>query len=260
MSTTSSGETLQLGPVKLDVERRGKGRPLLVLHGEDALEFEAPAIAAMASGRELIIPSPPGFGRSERPEWVSSPDDVSYMYLDLVAKLGLRDVDVVGFGFGGWIAAEMATKDQSWLGKLVLVDAVGVKVGGALDRDIQDIWTLKPDKVAALKWHDPAKGVREYSKMSEEQLTIVARNVESLARFCWDPYMHNPKLKQRLHRITRPTLVVWGENDGIVTPAYGKGYAAMIPGAKFVTVAKAGHYPHIEQPEAFLGVVNGFLG
>lgn len=261
MSTTSkASHTIELGPVKLDVERRGSGKPMLVLYGEEALELGAPVLDRLGKGRELIIPHPPGFGTSERPDWVSSVDDISYMYLDLVAKLGLGGVPVVGFGLGGWIATEMATKDQSFVERLILVDAFGVKVGGPLDRDIQDIWLLHPAKIAAMKWHDQDKGKRDYSSMSEAELTIVARNVESFARFCWDPYMHNPKLARRLHRIKRPTLVVWGENDGIVTPAYGKAYAAMIPGARFATIPKAGHYPHLEQPEAFIELVEGFLG
>lgn len=258
--TSGSSQTVELGPVKLDVERRGKGKPMLVLYGEEGLELDAPVLDRLAGKRELIIPSPPGFGRSERPEWVGSPDDISYMYLDLVAKLGLANVEVVGFGLGGWIAAEMATKSDAFIGKLVLVDAFGVKVGGPLERDVQDMWLLHPAKVAAMKWFDQAKGKRDYASMSEDQLTIVARNLESFARFCWDPYMHNPKLPQRLHRISKPTLFIWGENDGIVTPAYGKAYAALVPGARFSAIAKAGHYPHIEQPDAFLKLLEGFIG
>lgn len=261
MSTTSKApQSIELGPVKLDVERRGSGKPLLVLYGEEGLEIDAPVLDRLGKGRELIIPHPPGFGTSERPDWVSSVDDIAYIYLDLIAKLGLQGVTVVGFGLGGWIAVEMAIKDQSFIDKMILVDAFGVKVGAPHERDIQDIWLLHPAKVAALKWHDQDKGKRDFSSMSDAQLTIVARNVESFARFCWDPYMHNPKLPKRLHRITRPVLMVWGENDGIATPAYGKAYAGLFPACRFATIAKAGHYPHLEQPDAFIKLVDGFLG
>jgi pimeloyl-ACP methyl ester carboxylesterase len=262
MSSTSARatETIELGEAKLDVERRGSGKTTLVLYGEEGLELDAPVLDRLAAKRALVIPSPPGFGTSERPDWVSSPDDIAYIYLDLVAKLRLERADVIGFGLGGWIAAEMATKDQSFINKLVLVDAFGVKIRGPLDRDIQDIWTLNPAKVAAMRWYDQEKGKRDYPSMTTEQLTVIARNSESFARFCWEPYMHNPKLKHRLHRVTRPTLVVWGENDGIVTPAYGKAYAGLIPGARFVSIPRAGHYPHLEQPDAFLEHLNQFLG
>ena len=146
----------------------------------------------------------------------------------------------------------MAVKDDSFISKLIMVDPFGVKIGGPLDRDIQDIWTLHPNKVIELKYHDTDFGKRDYSSVPEEEVTIAARNIESFARFCWEPYMHNPKLKVRLPRIKVPTLVIWGENDGVASTAYGKAYAENIPGAKFVTVPKAGHYPHIEQAQAVL--------
>jgi pimeloyl-ACP methyl ester carboxylesterase len=72
--------------------------------------------------------------------------------------------------------------------------------------------------------------------------------------------MHNPKLKHRLGRIGVPTLVVWGEADGIVTPAYGEAYRALIPGATLRVIPAAGHYPHLERPDAFLGAIGEFLG
>jgi pimeloyl-ACP methyl ester carboxylesterase len=260
MSTLNkTSESVELAGVKIDLERRGSGAPLLVLYGEEALELEAPFLDELAQDHELIIPSPPGFGRSERPDWITRPGDIAYLYLDLIEKLGLENVPVIGFSLGGWIAVEMAVRDPSVAARLVLVDPYGIKVGGPFDRDIQDLWVSHPSKVAAWKWFDQEKGKRDFSAMSEDQLTIVARNVESFARFCWEPYMHNPKLKRRLHRIKAPTLMIWGENDGIVTPDYGKAYSQLIPGAQFAVIPEAGHYPHLEQPQAFMDQVRGFL-
>jgi pimeloyl-ACP methyl ester carboxylesterase len=252
----------QIGPsaeLKLEIERRGDGPPLLLLPGEEFLEPEAPFLDELAKKHEVIIPSPPGFGRSTRPDWITHPDDIAYMMLDVVDALGLRDVPVVGCSFGGWIAAEMATKNDSFISKLVLVDPYGIKTGGPTEREIADIWLLSPDAVASRKWHDPAKGERGFPSMPEEKLTIIARNNESFARFGWEPYLHNPKLKHRLHRIKVPTLLVWGANDGIVTPQYGEAYRRLIPGAKLVTIPQAGHLPHIEQPQAFLAALKEFL-
>jgi pimeloyl-ACP methyl ester carboxylesterase len=251
---------LRVSGVELEVERRGRGRPLLVLYGEDALELDAPVTAELARDHELIIPSPPGFGRSERPDWIESPDDISYIYLDLLERLNIEKLPAIGFSFGGWLALEMATKDDGLFSKLVLVDPYGVKIGGPMDRDIEDVWNIHPDKVAALKWFDADKGKRDFTAMPESELTVIARNNESFARFCWDPCLHNPKLARRLHRVRLPTLFVWGENDGIVTPNYGKAYSRMIPGAEFSVIAKAGHYPHLEQPDEFMRLVRDFLG
>lgn len=259
LSTPVTSELIDVNDVKIEVQRRGKGAPLLLLPGEEALEIEAPFLEKLAQTREVIVFWPPGFGKSSRPDWITCMDDVAYVHLDVMAKLGLDKIPVVGFSLGGWIAAEMAVKNDSRFSRLVLVDPYGIKIGGPTDRDIQDIWTLHPQKVAQLKWHDQEKGKRDVSQRSDDELYIIARNIESCARLCWEPYMHNPKLARRLHRIAAPTLVVWGANDGIVTPEYGRAYAAKIPGAKFVAIGDAGHLPHVEQPDAFLRELNAFI-
>jgi pimeloyl-ACP methyl ester carboxylesterase len=260
MLTTDQRRTvIHVSGMDIELERRGSGQPLLLLYGEEGLEPEAPFLEELAKNYEVFIPSPPGFGNSERPDWISSLDDVSYIYLDLVEKLALKNAPVVGFSLGGWLAAEIATKDDSFISKLVLVDAYGIKPGGPFDRDIADFWSLHPSQVLKLKWHDTEKGKRDFPSMPEEKLTIVARNIESLARFCWDPFMHNPKLKHRLHRIKVPTRVIWGEHDGIVAPAYGKAYAEAIPGATLQVIPGAGHFPHLEQPESFMTALREFL-
>jgi pimeloyl-ACP methyl ester carboxylesterase len=253
----------QIGPfddLKLQIERRGKGPPLFLLPSEEALEGDAPFLDELAKSYEVIIPSPPGFGLSTRPDWVTGPDDIAYMVLDVIEAFGLRDVPVVGFSFGGWIAAEIATKDDSFISKLVLVGPYGIKTGQPTDRDIADVWLLSADEIAALKWHDATKGKRDFKAMPDDALTIVARNNETFARFGWEPYLHNPKLTRRLHRIKVPTLLIWGENDGIATTRYGEAYRKLIPGAKMSVIPQAGHLPHIEQPQAFLGELKKFLG
>lgn len=259
MTSSKVDNRIHVSGMDLQVERRGTGTPLLLIPGEEGLEFKAPFLDELAARHEVIVVSPPGFGLSERADWIGNTDDISYIYLDLVEKLDLKNVPVVGFSHGGWIAVEMAVKDDSFISKLVLVDALGVKFGGPTDRDIADIWTLASEEVLRRRWHDPEKGRRDFPAMPEDELTIIARNVESLARFCWDPYMHNPRLKHRMHRIQVPTLVLWGEHDGIVSKDYGRSYAGLIAGASFKTVPNAGHYPHLEQPAAFMTELSAFL-
>ena len=95
--------------------------------------------------------------------------------------------------------------------------------------------------------------------MSDDDLIVRARNWESLCLYGWHPYMHNPQLHRWLPSITRPTLVLWGASDGIVTPSYGRAYSQFIPGARFELIADAGHHPEIEQPEVFVDHVVRFL-
>jgi pimeloyl-ACP methyl ester carboxylesterase len=245
--------------MKIEVERRGKGRPLVLIPGEEALEADMPLIDELARKYEVIIPWMPGFGHSQRPDWVENMDDVAYIFLDLLEKLKLKDVILVGFSLGGWIAAEMAIKNTNRIKKLVLVDAYGIKIGDKYARDIADVWFLAPEKVLELKYVDTKHGVFDYPSMPESKLEVIARNRETTARFCWEPYMHHPRLIRRLHRIDVPTLVVWGEKDGIVTTAYGKAYAKAIPGAKFVSIPKAAHFPHVEAPDRFMKEVGSFI-
>ncbi|MFM1816364.1 MAG: hypothetical protein RLZ98_3059, partial [Pseudomonadota bacterium] len=120
MANDGNSEHLTLSGMKIEVTRRGKGAPLLVLYGEEALEFGSAALDDLAKDHELIMPSLPGFGTSERPDWVSRPDDSAYVVLDLVDRLKLKDVPVIGFSYGGWIAAEVATKDDGFMSRLVL--------------------------------------------------------------------------------------------------------------------------------------------
>ena len=251
---------VEIAGTRLEVVRVGRGRPLLLLYGEDALECEPPFLGHLATDREVIIPSPPGFGRSERPDWVGTPDDIAYVYLELLDRLGLGGIDVLGCSLGGWMALEMATKDRGAFSRMALVAPFGARFGGPTDREIADIWMLPPAEVTKRKWLDPRKGQRDYKAMPEEALTIIARNNESFARFCWEPYMHNPKLKHRLGRVKAKTLFIWGENDGIVTPAYGRTFADQVPGARITIIPQAGHYPHIEQPAEFMRHLHGFLG
>jgi pimeloyl-ACP methyl ester carboxylesterase len=254
-SRPAQSRTITSGGVAIDIERRGRGPALVMLPGEEDLESGAEFLGELAQRFEVIILRPPGFGASERPDWVTCMDDVAYLYLDILDQLDLHDVTLLGCSLGGWIAAELATKDDARLARLILVDPYGIKVGGPTDRDIADLFLLDPDEVERLRWYDLQRGKRDYLAMPEDELTIIARNRESFARLCWEPFMHNPKLAHRLHRIAVPTLVVWGAHDGIVSPAYGRAYAGLIPGAQFVEIPAAGHYPQIEQPAAFLSAI-----
>ena len=96
--------------------------------------------------------------------------------------------------------------------------------------------------------------------MTDDELVIHARNCEALCLYAWHPYMYNPQLKQWLGRISAPTLVLWGDHDGIVTPDYGRAYAGLIRGAEFQLIENAGHHPEQEQPERLVQAVTGFLG
>jgi pimeloyl-ACP methyl ester carboxylesterase len=248
---TDAITSLVVNGVTIEAFDRGQGRPILFLHPGIGLEGAEPALAALARAGRVIAPSHPGFGTSQIAKGMSTVDDLAYFYLDMLDQLDLRDMLVVGVGLGGWIAAEIAIKDQSRFSHLVMANAIGIKVGDRETRDIVDIWALMFDEYNALAYHDPNVGKRDYKKLPAAESLAAARNREAYARFCWSPYMHNPKLKGRLHRIKVPTLFLWGAADRILSDGYGRAYCAAIPGARFEAIERAGHHPHIEQPDEF---------
>ncbi len=258
--SVSEPSWLTVHGVQLEIVERGQGRPIILLHGEDGLDPKAPFLDLLAAHGRVIAPSHPGFGHSPDAETIDTIDDLAYLYLDLLAEQDLREAIVIGFSLGGWIAAEMAVKSTDRLAKLVLVAPVGIKVGDRETRDIPDIFALRPDEVARLQYHDRARAVVDYTTLSDDALTVIARNREATALYGWEPYFHNPKLRQRLPRINIPTLLLWGASDRFITPGYyGAAYRDAIPGARLEIIERAGHFPHLEQPEAFVERVRKFL-
>lgn len=250
-ATDDATRSIVVNGTSVELVERGQGRPILFLHPGIGIDPAAPVLAALARGGRLLAPSHPGFGNSQLPKGMTTVDDLSYFYLDLIEQLDLRNALLIGVGLGGWLAAEIAVKTIDRFTHLVMANAVGVKVGDRETRDIVDIWSLMPDELNALAYFDPSAGKRDYKNLPEAESIIAARNREANARFGWSPYMHNPKLKNRLHRITVPTLFLWGTADRILSEQYGRGYCAMIPGARFELIERAGHYPHVEQPDEF---------
>ena len=191
---------------------------------------------------------------------IDTVDDLAYLYLDLLDEYDLREAVVIGCSLGGWIAAEMAVKSTARLSRLILVAPLGIKVGDRETRDIPDIFALPPEEVVRLQYHDPTQAAVDYTSLSDDELLVIARNREATALYAWEPYFHNPKLRQRLHRIAIPTLLVWGASDRFVTPGYyGAAYRDAIPGAQLAIIDQAGHWPHVEQPEVFVERVGAFL-
>jgi pimeloyl-ACP methyl ester carboxylesterase len=212
----------------------------------------------LARDARLIAPSHPGFGRSSRPADFGTVYDLVHLYLGLVEMLP-RPLTLMGISFGGWLAAEIAVKAGARIDNLILVDALGIKVSDRETPDILDVFNAHPQEVVAKSWHDPKANAPDFDAMEDEALVARARNWESLARYGFHPYMHNPQLKRWLANVTARTLVLWGASDGVVKPTYGEAYAQLIPGARFELIAAAGHHPEIEQPAALAARVREFL-
>jgi pimeloyl-ACP methyl ester carboxylesterase len=251
-------ERIQIGDVSLAVLTAGDGPPLLFLHGGDYFAQHREFIDRLAQHWRITVPRHPGFGDSERPDEFRTVHDLAYLYLDLLDGQRLDDVTLVGSSLGGWVALEMCVRSVERIGRLVLIDALGVKFGGREERDIADIYALANDQLLQRTFFDPARAAPDYSKLSDDELNEVARDRQATALYGWRPYMHNPGLRQWLHRVRAPSLVIWGENDGIVTPDYGRKLCQSLPDARFEAINRAGHYPQIERPDDVADAIGRF--
>ena len=251
-------ERIDLDGIALETLIVGAGPPLLFLHGGDYVAQNRPFLDRLARRFRVVAPRHPGFGNTPRPSWFRTVGDIAYLYLDLIDRLDLQEPMLVGSSFGGWVALEIAVRAPARLGRLVLIDSVGLKFGGREERDIADLYALSAEEAARRLFVDPARATPDYAALDDGELLEIARDREATALYGWKPYMHNPALAHWLHRIARPALVLWGEKDGVVAPPYGEKLAAALPNARFELIAGAAHFPQIDQPEAVAAAIERF--
>jgi pimeloyl-ACP methyl ester carboxylesterase len=250
---------LTIAGIEIEYVDRGRGAPLLYLHGGAGIEADHPFIDLLAKSRRVIAPSHPGFGRSSLPDWIDSVDDMAHVHLELMDRLKFDSADIVGMSLGGWIAAEMATKTPERFPRMALIGPIGVKTGPTDRLDIPDIFAMPESELNQLRFHDPDKYRLDIASISDDALAIMVRNNETLALVAWEPYMHNPKLRHRLHRAKMPVLLIRGASDGVVSADYLARYARLFPDAGITTIAAAGHGPQVEQPDATAKTILEFL-
>jgi pimeloyl-ACP methyl ester carboxylesterase len=243
--------------LSFSLSEAGTGRPVLILHGGGGPFTVAGIAAHLSSSMHTLMPTHPGWNGSERPEWFSGIDDLALLYLHYLEDKGLQDVLVIGSSIGGWIAAELALRDMAGrVTGLILIDTVGIEVSG---EPIRDFFALTPHEVAEFSYHDAERFYVDPASIPAEQLALRRGNMAALRVYAGDPYMHDPKLVRRLDRVRLPALVLWGDSDRIVTPAYGQAFAGALGNARFTVIDHAGHLPQIEQPEATFRLLDDYL-
>ncbi|MCI0438406.1 MAG: alpha/beta hydrolase [Chloroflexi bacterium] len=260
-SRTWTEELLEVAGTRLQLVKGGAGEPLLVLHGEMGHPGWMRFHESLAQDHTLLVPSHPGFGKSDRLEWVMNMRDMAGWYLSALDDLGLEQISVMGFSLGGWLAAEMASMCPRQFKKLVLVGAAGVRppVGDIFDmflvvaKDYISASILNPAATPEFKAICPDEPTPEQAEAWE-----VAR--EQACRLSWKPYMHYPGLPHLLRRVRNlPTLIVWGRQDTIIPVSVAEVYHQAIEGSRLALLDDCGHQPEIEKPSEFVRVVQGFL-
>jgi pimeloyl-ACP methyl ester carboxylesterase len=268
-----SGRVLEINGRKVWVLENGSGAPLLYLHGfadvHGVKESWMPFHEQLAKGARVIAPAHPGCAQSDENKDIDVIEDVVFHYLEVLDALKLTQFDLVGHCVGGWIAAEIAARHPEKIRKLVLVGASGLFVEGALIGDIfmmaqpeygsryaslRQMLFSTADQPKALELFPDGKGELEDEVRRYQMLRLSSRIGFK------PPYFYNHPLRNRLHRISSPTLVIWGEKDNFVPRSHGETYARLIPNAQpLKLIEQAGHSVQVEQPEVTAQLVLDFL-
>ena len=252
-----SESTIEVLGSKIFIRRGGVGEPLLFLHGAGGIPQWLPVFDQLSKNYHVIVPDHPLFGRSDVPDWLDDISDMAYFYLDLLEKLDLRNVHLVGNSLGGWIALEIAVRSTARIKSLTLVSAAGIHVKGVPKADI---FMMNPEETARALFVDD-KLIQQMLAMqpTPEQMDTIYKNRIATAKLGWQPRLFNPKLHKWLHRINVPTHIVWGDSDKIIPPTYGDAFKKLISGSKLTVIPNCGHLPQIERTQPFVSAVSSFL-
>jgi pimeloyl-ACP methyl ester carboxylesterase len=247
----------EVAGTRLQVRRAGKGAPLVVLHHDFGMPAKSAFLDGLAAKYDVIVPNHPGWGSSQRPEWMRSVRDIAAMYRMLLLGLGVEKASLAGLGFGGWIAAEMLTYASNDIGSVVLVGSMGVKPseGYILDQAI-----VSYIDYARAAFHDDKAFATVYgAEPSTDQLEAWDIAREMCFRIAWKPYMYSQTLPHLLKSVKTPALLVWGSEDKIVPMSAAQGFKAALPNAKLEIVKSCGHAVALEKPAELLKIVNSFI-
>jgi pimeloyl-ACP methyl ester carboxylesterase len=248
--------------VPIRVHVRGSGPAIVFLHGPWGLAW-GPFLDALAREGTVYAPEHPGT-TPDQPDAIQHVDslwDLVLCYDELLAGLGLSQAALVGHSFGAMVACELAAHRPERITRLALLDPIGLWRD---DTPVINWMLLSATDMTAHVFHEPGgPAARALFAIPEEpEAAALAKTrltwaMGATGKFIWP--IPDKGLKKRIHRITAPTLLVWGEHDRLVPRAYAKEFAGRLKDSRLEVVAGAGHAPHLEQPEAAAKAVQAFL-
>jgi pimeloyl-ACP methyl ester carboxylesterase len=250
-----SEERFDINGVETVVQVAGDGEPLVFLHGAGTVTgFDA--LLPLAERFRLIVPFHPGYGPSADDTTVDSIHDLRRHYLDLLDELGVDEFALAGQSLGGWLAASFAVDHSERVKRLVLAAPVGLKVDEHPTLDIfavpgEELPGYLTANLSVFEGHVPMPPTPEFLADRYRELT-------STARILW-ARMYDLKLPRWLHRLSMPTLILWGDADRIVPVEQAAVWADLVPGAEVKTLPGVGHLMFDESSDA-VDAVAAFVG
>jgi pimeloyl-ACP methyl ester carboxylesterase len=248
--------------VRPRVKIAGSGPPVVFFHGAFGLQWD-PFLDRLAESHTVYAPEHPGTTPGD-PDGVKPLDnlwDLVLSYDELIDRLGLESPALVGHSFGGMIAAEVAAAAPARVRRLVLISPIGLWRD---DTPIKNWMAMLPADLAPLVFVEPEGPLaQQMFAVPEDPDAAVDAQIQmiwSLActgKFVWP--IPDKGLAKRLHRISAPTLIVWGRQDGLVPSIYAQEFADRIPNARVEIVEQAAHLPQLEQLDVVSQLVGEFL-
>ncbi len=254
-------QTLRDGKWSVEMEVTGSGEPLLFIHGAGGLTGADPFLEDLGRSFKVYAPHLPGYGESAGTD-IDDVIDAALFYHELMDELGIPSANIVGHSMGGMLAAEVAALDTRRAKKLVLVAPVGFWIDA---HPIPDFFSADLDELPAMLFHDPKSQIAQMMVAlpwdNQEMLTAMyvecTKRFSTASKFLWP--IPDRGLKKRAYRIAAPTLLIWGESDRTVPPAYAGEFQSRIANCRLQTIREAGHMVMYEQPAEFCRVVTEFF-
>jgi pimeloyl-ACP methyl ester carboxylesterase len=250
------------GRLSIKVKIAGAGAPLLYLHPAAGLAWD-PFLSHLAKTHTVYAPEFPGTSAGD-PYAIHAVDhlsDVVLIYEEVVRTLGLHKPVVVGQSFGGMIAAELTSAFPQLASKVVLLDPVGLWRD---DMPVANWIATPPAELPALLFHDPGSPAAQSMLAMPEDPDIAAAVTAALVwafgstgKFAWP--VPDRGLRARLHRLTAPVLLIWGNQDRLAPVGYVSEWQNELADSQAVVIDNCGHIPQVEQLEKTIAAVEKFL-